>query len=71
MSLWMVKESPKKDGYYLTRERQDKNTNTVRIDNGDVYYKRREDAERACDIRNNTIVELNEKRRKEKYHYAK
>ena len=64
MSLWMVSEAPKKDGYFLIRERQD--GDRVVIDHADVFYKRKEDAERACSNKNDLIIDLKERRRKEK-----
>ena len=60
LDYWYPRKSEKAKGYFIRREHHDK------IIYGDAFFKRLEDAQKACD-KLNEMIDNGEKRRKENW----
>lgn len=56
--LWAVKESKKAGGYFIALMYTKDGTESSFVrKNGDVFYRKLSDAQRACEVRNDYIME--------------
>ena len=65
MDLWHPRKCQKAKGFFIEKELTD-HGKYVRTEHGDVFFARKEDAQKQCDIRNELQRISTEKRKKER-----